>query len=335
LPIEFSGWRKGNIGTVLNLSQWAAIECGLEYIDEDPRLVKTLQSMLEQGYNAFIDGNQVFVEKECEECGNSFTKEHRQREVGFCSGTCANYYKDRHGVNEKRTSTINSTYKKKSDKNKHKQLRVFTGLKFNLGRAPLLKEWEKECKNNSISHRFKTKYGFKSYKEVKESAETFNHRVVSIELDGHEDVYNGTVDKFHNFFVGGFEGKTQKNKSEWVYVNVRQCGELPLCEADSCRLMALNLASYVDNPFTEKAEFNWKKFKNHVAKSMRLMDDLVELEVESVKGIIKKIKEDPEDAETKSNELKLWEEILKKCQSGRRTGLGITALGDAIAMCKT
>ena len=111
------------------------------------------------------------------------------------------------------------------------------------------------------------------------------------------------------------------------------CGELPLCECDSCRLMALNLASYVDNPFTEEASFNWDKFKDHVVKSQRLMDDLVEMEIEAVERIINKIKKDPEDEYTKENEMALWVEILDKCKNGRRTGLGITALGDCIAMC--
>ena len=98
-------------------------------------------------------------------------------------------------------------------------------------------------------------------------------------------------------------------------ISTNPCGELPLCECDSCRLMALNLASYIDNPFTEEASFNWKKFRSHIGKAQRLMDDLVEMEIEAVKGIIKKIKNDPEDIKTKSNELSLWEEVLKKCQS--------------------
>jgi len=332
LPIEFSDWRKDNIGSVLNLSKWASIEVGIEYVDEDPRLVKTLKLMIEQGYNSFIDGDKVFVEKSCEECGSTFTREHLQREVSFCSGTCANFYKDRHGVNEKRTDTINATYKKKSDKNKHKQLKIFTGLKFNLGRMPLLKEWEKECKSNGVPCRFKTKYGFESYKKVKESAETFNHRVVSVELDGYEDVYNGTVDKFHNFFIGGFKGLTRQNNRKSLYVNNLNCGELPLCEADSCRLMSINLMAMVDDPFTDKAKFNDEKYKNIIRKSMRLMDDLVELELEAVDGIIQKIKSDPEADNVKGNELNLWEQVKEKCSQGRRTGLGVTALGDCIAM---
>jgi ribonucleotide reductase alpha subunit len=333
LPIEFSEWRIKNISNLLSLSKWAAIKCDIEHIDTDPRLVKTLQLMLEQGYESFINGNQVFVVKECEECGGKFIKEHRQREVSFCSGFCANCYKDRHGVNNKRAETINKTYKVKAEKNKTEQLKIFTKLKFELDREPLYKEWENECRKNNVPFRLKTKYGFKNYKTLREESETFNHRIVSIELDGYEDVYNGTVDDFHNFFIGAFEGQTKNKKQKWQYLNSPQCGELPLCEGDSCRLMSMNLSAYVDNPFTEKASFNWKKFRSHIVKSQRLMDDLVEMEIESVKSIINKVKDDPEDKDTKANELALWETVLSKCKNGRRTGLGITALGDCMAMC--
>jgi len=110
------------------------------------------------------------------------------------------------------------------------------------------------------------------------------------------------------------------------------CGELPLCEADSCRLMSINLMAMVDDPFTDKAKFNDEKYKNIIRKSMRLMDDLVELELEAVDGIIQKIKNDPEADNVKGNELNLWEQVKEKCSQGRRTGLGVTALGDCIAM---
>lgn len=115
-------------------------------------------------------------------------------------------------------------------------------------------------------------------------------------------------------------------------ISTNPCGELPLCENDSCRLMVLNLASYIQNPFTEEATFDIELFREHVAKAQRLMDDLVEMEIEAVNGIIAKIEKDPEDEEIKRNELSLWTEIRDKCAAGRRTGLGITALGDATAM---
>ncbi len=114
-------------------------------------------------------------------------------------------------------------------------------------------------------------------------------------------------------------------------VSTNPCGEIPLCPYDSCRLIALNLYSYVDNPFTPQATFNTSKFAQHVHYTQRIMDDIVDLEIEKVDAILKKINEDPEDAETKRIERKLWENIREKSLQGRRTGIGITAEGDMLA----
>ena len=114
-------------------------------------------------------------------------------------------------------------------------------------------------------------------------------------------------------------------------VSTNPCGEIPLCPNDSCRLMALNLYSYVNNPFTSKAEFDYELFHKHVKMAQRLMDDLIELELEKVDTILRKIKNDPETEEIKRTELNLWKKIKEKCEMGRRTGLGITAEGDMLA----
>lgn len=114
-------------------------------------------------------------------------------------------------------------------------------------------------------------------------------------------------------------------------VSTNPCGEIPLCPYDSCRLLALNLYSYVKNPFTEKAEFDFDLFKEHVRKAMRLMDDIIDLELEKVDAIIKKISADPEDQDIRRVEISLWEKIRDKALQGRRTGLGITAEGDMLA----
>ncbi|MEK6829588.1 MAG: adenosylcobalamin-dependent ribonucleoside-diphosphate reductase [Nanoarchaeota archaeon] len=114
-------------------------------------------------------------------------------------------------------------------------------------------------------------------------------------------------------------------------VSTNPCGEIPLCPNDSCRLLAINLYSYVKNPFTKNAEFDYELFEEHVKIAQRLMDDLIDLELEKVDNIINKIKNDPESEEIKRVELNLWEKIKEKCQMGRRTGLGITAEGDMLA----
>ncbi len=109
------------------------------------------------------------------------------------------------------------------------------------------------------------------------------------------------------------------------------CGEIPLCPYDSCRLMAINLYSYVDDPFTDKAKFNIKKFVRHVHLAQRLMDDVVELELYHIRAILDKIDKDPEAEDIKRTERELWKKIYQKAEQGRRTGIGITAEGDMLA----
>jgi ribonucleoside-diphosphate reductase alpha chain len=114
-------------------------------------------------------------------------------------------------------------------------------------------------------------------------------------------------------------------------VSTNPCGEIPLCPYDSCRLLAINLYSYVDNPFTKEAKFNFDKFKKHVGYAQKMMDDIIDLELEKIDQILAKINSDPEDIEVKRVERKLWENIRRKAEEGRRTGLGITAEGDMLA----
>tara|TARA_R110000772_G_scaffold20466_2_gene56676 strand:+ start:5432 stop:8029 length:2598 start_codon:yes stop_codon:yes gene_type:complete len=114
-------------------------------------------------------------------------------------------------------------------------------------------------------------------------------------------------------------------------VSTNPCGEIPLCPDDSCRLLAINLYSYVVNPFTRNASFDFELFKVHAQYALRMMDDIIDLEIEKIDRIIEKIQNDPESDEVKSVELNLWRRIQKKCNEGRRTGVGITAEGDMLA----
>lgn len=114
-------------------------------------------------------------------------------------------------------------------------------------------------------------------------------------------------------------------------ISTNPCGEIPLCPYDSCRLLAINLYSYVVNPFTKDAYFDYELFKAHVAAAQRIMDDIIDLEMEKIDKIIAKIDSDPETEEVKKTELHLWEKIRSKTLKGRRTGVGTTAEGDMIA----
>lgn len=114
-------------------------------------------------------------------------------------------------------------------------------------------------------------------------------------------------------------------------VSTNPCGEIPLCPYDSCRLLAINLYSYVVNPFTPEAYFDFELFKKHVALAQRIMDDIIDLELEKIERIFEKIDSDPESMEVKGTERHLWEKIYHKSGLGRRTGVGITAEGDMLA----
>lgn len=114
-------------------------------------------------------------------------------------------------------------------------------------------------------------------------------------------------------------------------ISTNPCGEIPLCPYDSCRLLAINLYGYVENPFTEEACFNFEKFRQHVGMAQRIMDDIIDLELEKIRLIQAKIEADPESDEIKQSERHLWEKIYDKSKKGRRTGVGITAEGDMLA----
>lgn len=114
-------------------------------------------------------------------------------------------------------------------------------------------------------------------------------------------------------------------------ISTNPCGEIPLCPYDSCRLIAVNLYSYVKNPFTAEAEFDFDLFRQHIRCAQRLMDDIIDLEMEKIDKIVAKIESDPETEEVKATELNLWKKIRNKTLAGRRTGLGTTAEGDMLA----
>ena len=117
----------------------------------------------------------------------------------------------------------------------------------------------------------------------------------------------------------------------YATVSTNPCGEIPLCPYDSCRLLAINLYSFVDQPFTENATFNFEKFSEYARHAHRLMDDILDIELEKIDKILDKIDADPEPNSIKETEKNLWLQIRKKCAEGRRVGIGITAEGDMLA----
>jgi ribonucleoside-diphosphate reductase, adenosylcobalamin-dependent len=155
------------------------------------------------------------------------------------------------------------------------------------------------------------------------------------------DVWNQIIDSAWSSAEPGllFWDTVKKNTPSDIYadfghdsISTNPCGEIVLPAYDACRLLVLNLSSYVKNPFTSNASFDFKKFHQHAIIAQRLMDDIIDLEIECIDKILAKIESDPEPSEAKAVEFNLWKKIRNMNISGRRTGLGITALGDALAM---
>lgn len=146
----------------------------------------------------------------------------------------------------------------------------------------------------------------------------FTTEFIGLEEIGYENVYDCTVEDIHSFDANG--------------IQVHNCSELNLAANDACRLLLMNASTYVLNPFTNKAKFDFKSFANDAQKAQRLMDNLVDLELEQIDKILSKIEKDAEPEYIKKIEKDLWEDVKKKTSVGRRTGLGLTAIGDCIAM---
>lgn len=330
LPLTFSKFRKEELGKISDLATWAANQLNFP-TGIDPRLASTYKKAIDNGYVAKIEDNQVFVKRKCEACDEDFFVSYLRRESSFCSQECATYH-----LNHQHDRTLAIQHRrefceKNGDKNKKEQINAYNDLKFTLNRKPSQKEWEDYCRKKKIVFRLKSKNAFQKYSELEEAAANFNHRVVSVKECGYDSVYNGTVDDFHNFFVGGFEGKTEAGKPKSIWINNFQCGEIPLTPMDSCRLLLLNVFGFVKNPFTSNAYFDFYEFHKFAKISQRLMDDMIDIELNCINRIIDKIKDDPENDFIKEREIKLWENIREKCDLGRRTGTGLTAIGDTLA----
>ena len=188
--------------------------------------------------------------------------------------------------------------------------------------------WIEYAKKNNLPQFLSNELRFKTFTDFKNQV-VDNHKVVSVEFHGYEDVFNITVDDNHNYIV-----LTDNEDDKYITsggICVKNCGEIPLCPYDSCRLLAINLLSYVKNPFTKKSSFDFDLFVTHSKIAQRIMDDIIDLELEKIDQILEKIEIDPEPQYIKDVEIELWAKIREKAVNGRRTGIGITAEGDMIA----
>lgn len=313
LPSQFSKWRSDQFGGMLGLAKWAALELGLEHIDAHPRSQKKYKELTAQGYNCEFVDDVLYIIKSCEICGKKIKVRAEKREHSICSDECQSKLARQNNLG--RTTEQKKIYaarsknaiKKAKDKARIQQIEVFNTLKVRIGREPLRKEWIEACKAQNVRFRIGKNAPFRWYNDLKEAALDYNHRVVSVEFDGYEDVYNGTVDEYHNFFVGGFESKTQNGKKKWYFLNNPQCGEQVLPIGGVCLLGSLNLTQFVD---IENKTWNWNKLADVIPIAVRFMDNV--------------------NDRTKVP-LPVQEANLR---NKRRIGLGILGYGSALMMLK-
>jgi len=238
VPQFFSTWRRNHLGDVMGLAKWAAHELGFEHIDADPRVLKSYGRYTSEGYDCEVVEGALQIIKCCEVCQGVFRTSITTRECGVCSLSCGitRHWQDAE-KRQQRIESIHAGHEVKKGNLREQQVRVYSDLKFALGRNPLKKEWRQACEQKDISFEIsRVSSPVRTYGELEELSTLYNHKVVSVVFAGHEDVYNGTVDEFHNFFVGGFEGKTKNQKRKFVFINNRQCGEINLQSKQFCNL---------------------------------------------------------------------------------------------------
>jgi ribonucleotide reductase alpha subunit len=245
LPTQFSKWRSDHLGGLLGFSKWAAAELGLEHSDKDPRSVRLYLELTAQGYDCTFIGGCVHINKNCEVCSKQFVTIPFKREHGICSPICAlNSYRNTiPDWESNRLANSKAGHEKRKVGLRAQQVKVF--LECKAKGETQKKDWIDACREKGISFEISRKTSpFRSFESLKEAASMTNHKVVSVEFDGEETVYNGTVDEFHNFFVGGFESLTETGKPMFSYINNRQCGEQMLHFNNSCNLGSIDVAKF-------------------------------------------------------------------------------------------
>ncbi|MGI8641189.1 MAG: ribonucleotide reductase N-terminal alpha domain-containing protein, partial [Pyrinomonadaceae bacterium] len=280
LPTQFSKWRNDHLGGVLGLAKWAAAELGLEHFDKDPRSVRLYLDLTAQGYDClFVDGC-VHINKNCEVCGVHFITKPFRRESGVCSAICAlNSYRNTiPNWETDRLANSKAGHERRKAKLRAEQVEVFLDCQAN--GAVKKKDWVKACQAREISFEISRKTSpFRTYASLKEAASMTNHKVVSVVFDGEETVYNGTVDEFHNFFIGGFESLSERGKPMFSYINNRQCGEQFLHFSNSCNLGSVDLSKFykkVGDGTNPDESIEWERLARVTQLSTQFLDNVID-----------------------------------------------------------
>lgn len=280
LPTQFSKWRNDHLGGVLGLAKWAAAELGSEHFDKDPRSIQLYLDLTAQGYDCvFIDGC-VHINKNCEVCGVHFIAKPFRRENSICSSVCAlNSYRNTvPNWEANRIANVKAGHERRKEKLRAEQVEVFLECQTN-GKIQK-KDWIEACREKKISFEISRKTSpFRTFASLKEAASMTNHKVVSVVFDGEETVYNGTVDEFHNFFIGGFESRTKHGKPMFSYICNRQCGEQFLHFSNSCNLGSIDLSKFykqVGDGTNADECIEWERLARATHLSTQFLDNVID-----------------------------------------------------------
>jgi ribonucleotide reductase alpha subunit len=296
----------GNFTSLSKMLYSASLECGLEdlkyssHIREYKRFLKLLD---ETDLSIFFEDGSIYVKKVCEYCNKDFIVKWGNREVCFCSSACASRATY---SNKEKALEIKEIWDRKQFIKRQEQIKIFDSLKEKLKREPYKKEWEEECKLNGVAYRIRdkkdknaSKYCFFSYRELKEAA-NLNFKVIKIEEDGYEDVYNGTVDENHNFYIKVNSRCEENGRDVSNCILSRNCGETVLSPGESCDLGSLVLPNFI----FPSGKTNWKKMEEVIGLAVRFLDDVIDI-----------------------NRYEL-SDVASATHNSRRQGLGVMGLAD-------
>lgn len=250
LPQNFSNWRKTHFGGIAGFAKLAASECGIDVFEGvDPRTIRLYQKNLLEGYNCSIVDGRVIYDKICEITGQSFQTHNKFQSVcdealyQYRSEILQKWWSNPYNK-ERHINSLKEKHNERKEQIREQQVKIFSDLNFKLKREPQKKEWSVACKENGISAEIARKSSpFRTFNDLKVTAQNFNHKVVNIEPDGFEDVYCGAVDEFHNFFIGNLnDEKTFGNKFMKTFINTQNCGEISLKNNQYCNLTSVNIS---------------------------------------------------------------------------------------------
>lgn len=233
-PVKaFSQWRNTRFESVMEFAWLCADIAEVLNIPLDTRTLRIYNKAKEQGYEVDIIDETTYVIKVCESCKNEFWIPYARREQGYCSFTCCNHGRDY----SKNVEGQRKTFAEKRETLREKQLDVYTALELVLKRAPMKKEWKEACHEQNVSSEMgRVGSPFQHWYDVKYQARKHNYRVLFVQIIGKQDVYNGTVDEFHNFIIGGFRETTLGERIVERGIINANCGEQILCNKECCTL---------------------------------------------------------------------------------------------------